>query len=165
MIVVVHCSIVSYSLRPRGLQHPRLPCPSPSPRVCSNSCPLSQWCHFNHLTLCHPLVLLSSVFPSIRVFSSELALCIRGPKYWSFNFSISPSNEYLRLISFRMDWFDLLAVQGTLKSLLQHHISKASISLVLSLLYSPTLTPIHDSWKNHSFDYYNLCWQNNASAF
>ena len=81
----------------------------------------------NHLILCHPLFLLSSIFPSIRVSSSESALCIRWPKYWSFSFSISPSNEYSELISFRMDWLDLLTVQGTLKSLLQHHSSKASI--------------------------------------
>ena len=81
----------------------------------------------NHLILCHPLLLLPLIFPSIRVFSSESVLCIRWPKYWSFSFSISPSNEYSGLISFRMDWLDLLAVQGTLKSLLQHHCSKASI--------------------------------------
>ena len=81
----------------------------------------------NHLILCHPLLLLPSIFPSIRVFSNESALCIKGPKYWSFSFSISPSNEHPGLISFRMDWLDLLAVQGTLKSLLQHHSSKASI--------------------------------------
>ena len=81
----------------------------------------------NHLILCRPLLLLLSIFPSIRVFSSESALCIRWPKYWSFSFSISPSNEHPGLISFRMDWLDLLAVQGTLKSLLQHHSSKASI--------------------------------------
>src|SRR5574337_1322787 len=81
----------------------------------------------NHLILCLPLLLLPSIFPSIRVFSSELVLCIRWPKYWGFSFSISPSNEYSGLISFRMDWFVLLAVQGTLKSLLQHHSSKASI--------------------------------------
>ena len=81
----------------------------------------------NHLILCHPLLLLPSIFPSIRVFSSESVLCIRWPNYWSFSFSINPSNEYSGLISFRMDWFDLLAVQGTLKSLLQHHSSKASI--------------------------------------
>ena len=81
----------------------------------------------NHLILCHPLLLLPSIFPSIRVFSNELVLCIRWPKYWSFSFSISPSNEYSELISFRIDWFDVLAVQGTLKSLLQHHSSKASI--------------------------------------
>ena len=81
----------------------------------------------NHLILCHPLLLLPSIFPSIRVFSKESVLCIRWPKYWSFSFSMSPSNEYSGLISFRIDWFDLLAVQGTLKSLLQHRTSKASI--------------------------------------
>ena len=93
-------------------------------RVCSNSCPLSLWCN-NHLILCHPLLLLPSVFASIRVFSNESAFWIRWPKYWSF--SIRPSNEYSGFVSFRIDWFDLLAVQGTLKSLLQHHNSKASI--------------------------------------
>ena len=81
----------------------------------------------NHLILCHPFLLLPSIFPSIRVFSNESVLCIRWPKYWGFSFSISPSNEYSELISFRMDWFDLFAVQGTLKSLLQHHSSKASV--------------------------------------
>ena len=86
----------------------------------------------NHLILCHPLLLLPWIFPSIRVFSSESALCIRWPKYWSFSFSISPSKEHPGLISFRMDWLDLLGVQGTLKSLLQHHSSKASILLLLS---------------------------------
>ena len=96
----------------------------------------------NHLILCHPLLLLPSIFPSIRVFSNESVLHMRWPKYWSFSFSISPSNEYSGLISFRMDWLDLLAVQGTLKSLLQYHNSKAS-----SFLYSPTLTSIHDYWK------------------
>ena len=105
----------------------------------------------NHLILCHPLLLLPSIFSSIRVFSNESALWIRWPKYWSFNFSISPSNKYSRLISFRIDWFDLLAVQGTLKSLLHHHSSKAAI-LLFSLLYGPTLTFIHNYWKNHSFD-------------
>ena len=113
---------MSDSLRPHGLQHARLPCPSPFPGACSNSV-----MPFNHLILCHPLLLLPSVFPSIRVFSSESTLCIRWPKYWSFSFSISPSNEYSRFVSFRIDWLDLLAVQGTLKSLLQHHSSKASI--------------------------------------
>ena len=103
----------------------------------------------NHLILCRPLLLLSSIFPSIRVFSNESALRIRWPKYWSFSFSISPSNS--GLMFFRMDWLDLLAVQGTLRSLLQHHSSKASILLVLNLLYGLTLTSIHDYWKNHSF--------------
>ena len=88
----------------------------------------------NHLILCHPLLLLPSIFPSIRVFSNERALCIRGPKYWSFNFKTSPSNEYSGLISFRMTWLDLLAVQGTLKSLLQHHSSKAPILQYSSFL-------------------------------
>ena len=102
-------------------------------------------------SLC-PLLLLPSIFPSIRVFSNESALHIRWPKYWSFSFNISPSNEHSGLISFRMDWLDLLAVQGTLKSLLQHHSSKASILRCSAFLYSPTLTSIHDHWKNHSLE-------------
>ena len=106
----------------------------------------------NHLILRHPLLLLPSTFPSIKVFSNESALHIRWSKYWSFSFSISPSNEYSGLISFRIDWFDLLAVQKPLKSLHQHHSSKASNSPVLSFLYSPTLTSIHNYWRNHSFD-------------
>ena len=105
-------------------------------------------CH--HFILCHPLLLLPSIFPSLRVFSNESVLWIRWTRYWNFSFSISLSNEYSGLISFRIDWYDL-AVQETLKSLLQHHTSKASSS-VLSFLYSPTLTSIHDYWKNHSFD-------------
>ena len=102
-----------------------------------------------------PLLLLTPIPPSIRVFSSDSVLHIRWTKYWSFSFSISPSNKYSGLISFRIDWFDLLAVQGTLKSLLQQF--EIISSLVLSLLYSPTLTSIHDFWKNHSFDYSDLC--------
>ena len=101
----------------------------------------------NHLILCHPLLLLPPIPPSIRVFSNESALRIRWPKYWSFSFSISPSNEHPGMISFRMDWLDLLAVQGTLKSLLQHHSSKASI-----LLCSAFFTVHHDHRKNHSLD-------------
>ena len=121
------CSVVSDSLQPHEPQHARPPCPSPTPRVHPNPCPLSRWCHPNQLILCHPLLFLPSIFPSIRVFSHESALHIRWPKYWSFSFNISPSNEHPGLISFRMDWLDLLAVQGSLKSLLQHHSSKASI--------------------------------------
>ena len=119
-------SVASNSLQPHGLQHARLPCPSPTPRVYSNSCPLSQWCHPTISSSASPSP-PTSIFPSIRVFSNELVLCIRWPECWSFSFSISPSNEHPGLISFRMDWLDLLALQGTLKSLLQHHFSKASI--------------------------------------
>ena len=100
----------------------------------------------SHLILCHPLLLPPSIFPNNRIFSSELVLHIRSPKYWSCSFTISPSNEYSGLISFRMNWFDLRAAQGTLNSLLQHHSSKGSI------LQHSTLTSIHDHWKNHSFD-------------
>ena len=116
---------MSDSLWPHGLQHGRPPCPSPTPGVYSNSCPLSWWCH--------PTISSSvshsppSIFSSIRVFSNESVPHIRWPKYWSFSFNISPSDEHPRLISFRMDWLDLLAVQGTLKSLLQQHSSKVSI--------------------------------------
>ena len=105
----------------------------------------------NHLILCHPLIFLSLIFLSIRVFSNESVIRIRWPKYWSFSFSISPSNEYSGLISFRMDWLYLLAVQGTLKSLLQHHNSKASI-LRCSAFFIVQLSCIHDYWKNHSLD-------------
>ena len=111
----------------------------------------------NHLTLCHPLLLLSSIFPSIRVFLNGSALHIKWPKYWSF--SISPSNEHPGLISFRMDWFDLLAVQGTLKSLLQHHNSKASI-FQHSAFFVVQLSHLHmTNGKNHSFDYTDFCQQ------
>ena len=119
------CSVVSKPLWSHRLQDTRLPCPSPTPRAYSMSIEVVM--PSNHLILCHPLLLPPSIFPSIRVSSNESVLCIRWPKNWSFSFSISPSNEYSWLISFRMDWLDLLAVQGTLKSLLQHYSSKASI--------------------------------------
>ena len=117
---------MSDSLWPHGLEHARLPSPSPSPRVSSNSCLWNQWCHptilsfVTHFSSCLQSFLASGAF-------QMSVLCIRWPKYWSFSFSISPSNEYSKLISFRIDWFDLLADQETLKSLLQHHSSKASI--------------------------------------
>ena len=114
-------SVVYSSLRPHEPQHARPPCPSPTPRVHSNSCTSSRWCHPAML----PLLLLPPTLPSIRVFSNESTLRMRWPKYWSFSLSISPSNEHPGLISFSMDWLDLLAVQVTLKSLLQHHSSKA----------------------------------------
>ena len=104
---------------------------------------------FRHFILCCPLLLLSPILPSIMVFFNESTLRMRWPKYWSFSFSIIPSKEHPGLISFRMDWLDLLVVQGTLKSLLQHHSSKASI-LQCSAFFSPTLTSIHDYWKNYS---------------
>ena len=117
----------------------------------------------SHLIFCCPLV-LPSIFPSIRVFSNESVLRIRRPKYWSFGFSISPSNGYSGLISFRIDCLDRLAARETLRSLLQHHSSKVSV------LWSPAffmvqLTSIHDYWKNHSFDYTDLCQESNVSAF
>ena len=106
----------------------------------------------NHLMLCRPILLLPSIFPTIEDFSNESVLHIRWPKYWNFSFSISSSNEYSGLISFRIDWFDLRAVQGALQSSPAPQFESIS-SLVLSLLYRPTLTSIHDCWKNHSFDY------------
>ena len=118
------CSVTEscLTLWPHGLQHARLPCPSQSPRVCLNSCQLSQWCHPTISSFVNPFSPFP-VFPSIKVFSNESALCIRWPKYWNFSFSISLSNKYSGLISLRIDWFNLLAVQG----LLQHHNLKASI--------------------------------------
>ena len=114
----------------------------------------------NHLILCDPLLLPPSTFPRTRVFFSESVLHIRWPKYWSFSFSIIPSNEYSGLISFGMDWLDLLAVQGTLESFRTPQ-SKSINSLALSFLYGPTLTSIHNYWKNHRFDQTDLCWQSN----
>ena len=143
-------SVVSNSLWPHESQHTRPPCPSPTPRVYPNLCPSSRWCHPT-ISSCRSLFLLPSIFPSIRVFPNELALCIRWPKYWSFSFNINPTNEHPGLISFRMDWLDLLAVQGTLKSSPKPQFKRTN-SLVLTFLYSSTLTSTHDYWKNHSFD-------------
>ena len=144
VLLLFFCQVLTNSLWPHEIQHTRLLCLSPSPGACSYSCPLSRWCHQPS----HPLsslLLPPSIFPSIRVFSNELALCIRWPKYWRFRFNISLSNEHPGLISFRMDWLDLLAVQVPLKSLLQHHSSKASIlwcsvffTIQLSHPYMPT---------------------------
>ena len=117
----------------------------------------------SHLILCCPVFRLHSVFLSIRVFSNELALSIRWPKYWNFSFSLSPSKEYSGLISFRIDCFDLPAVRGTLKRSPAPQ-SESISSLVLSLLHGPTLTSVHDYWKNHSFDYADLCWQSDVCA-
>ena len=122
---------------------------------------LSWWYLSNHFILCC-LFLLLSIFSSIKDFSNESILHIWWPKYWSFSFSISLSDEYSGLTSLKIDWFDFLAVQRTLKSLLQHHSLKA-LTLVLSLLYSPALTSLHDYWKNHNFDYTDPCRQNDVS--
>ena len=139
LLLFFSCSVISDFLWPQGLQHPRLPCPSPFPGACSDMSlngheSIESVMPSNHLILCHPLILLPSIFPSIRAFSNELAFHIRWPKYWSFSFSISTSNEYSGLISFRIDWLDFLAVQGTLKNLLQQHSLKVSNSSALSLL-------------------------------
>ena len=135
------------------------------PVLCSDSFPLSQWCHPTISSSCCPLLLLPSIFPRIRVFSNELALHIRWPKYWSFSFNTSPSDEYSGLMSFSIDWFDLLAVQGTLLRVFSVPQFESVSSSVLSLLYYPTLTSIHDYWKNHSFDYIDLCRQSDVTAF
>ena len=118
---------MSDSLQPHGLQHTRLLCPPLSPRVCSDSCLLSQWCYLTISFSAAPFSFCLQSFPATGSFPSELVLCIRRPRYWSFSFSISPFNEYSGLFSYRIDCFDLLTVQGTLKSLLQHHNSKTSI--------------------------------------
>ena len=144
---------MSDSLRPHGLQHTRLFCPSLTPQVCTNSCPLSQWCFLTISSSASPFSSCPQFFPNYRVFSNESDLCIRWPKYWSFSFSISLSSEYSGLISFRIHWFDLLAVQRTFKSLLQHYSSKVSILwcsafFMVQLLYlCMTARKNHERWK------------------
>ena len=170
LLLMFSHSVVCDSLWPHRLQQARPPCPSPTPGAFSNSCPLSQWCHPTILILCHPLFLLPSIFPRIRVFSSELALHIRQPKYWSFSFSTSPSNGYSGLISFKIDFFQDWLVWSPCSSGDSQESSptpqfKSINYLALSFLYGTTLTSIHDSWKKHSFDYTGLCWQSNVSAF
>ena len=145
------CSVVTNSLWPHESQHARPPCPSPTPSSPKLMC-IKSVMPSSHLILCHPLLLLPPIPPSIRVFSNESTLCVRWSKYWSFSLSISPSNEHPGLISFRMDWLDLLAVQGALKSLLQHHSSKASI-LWHSAFFTVQLShPYMTTGKNHNLD-------------
>ena len=151
-------SVVSDSLRPHE-QHHQASLSITSSWSLLKLMPIELVMPSSHLSLCHPLLLLPPIPPSLTVFSNESTLRMRWPKYWSFSFSISPCNEHPGLISFRMDWLDLLAVQGTLKSLLQHHTSKASI------LQCSAFFTIHDHWKNHSLDQMDLCWQSNVSAF
>ena len=158
------CSVESNSLWPHELQNARPPCPSLTPGVYSNPCPLSRWCHPAISSSVIPFSSCPRPLPASGTFFNESTLHMRWPKYWSFNFSTSPSNEYPGLISFRMGWLDLLAVQRTLKSLLQHHSSKTSI-FQRSAFFTVQLTSIHDHWKNHSLDQKDLWWQSNASAF
>jgi len=143
-------SFLSNSLWLHELQHTRLPCPPPTPRVYPNPCPLSQWCHPAISSSVVPFSSCPQSFPASGSFPMS-QLSASGSQNWSFSFNISPSNEHPGLIPFRMDRLDLLAVQGTLKSLL-HHQLKSINSLALGFLYSPTLTSIHDYWKNHSLD-------------
>ena len=157
-------SVMSDSLWPCESQHTRPPCASPTPRVHSNSCPSSQWCH----PASHPLSSPSPLAPNPsqhQSFSNESALCMRWPKYWSFSFSIIPSKEIPGLISYRMDWLDLLAVRGTLKSLLQHHSLKALI-LRRSAFFMVQLSHLYITTgrTNHTFDCTHLCQQSNVSV-
>ena len=149
LLLLFSCSIMSDSLWLHGLQHTRLACLSLTPGACSNSCPLSRWCHPTISSFV--FLLLPSIFSSIGVFSNEVALCIKRPKYWNFSFSISPSNEYSRLIPSALT--DLISLQSKglsrvfISTVQKHQFLKASI-----FLYGLNLTSIHDYWKNHSFD-------------
>ena len=154
------CSVVFDSLQPHELQHARLLYPPLSPGVCSNSCPLSRWCHPTISSSVVPFLSSSQSFPASGSFP---VIPIRWPKCWRF--IISPSNEYSGLISFRIDWFAILAVQGTLKSLSPAPQFEGINSSMLSLLYGPTPTSIHDYWKNHSFDSRHGCSPNEPCPF
>ena len=159
---------MSNSLKPYGLQHTRLSCPSLSPGACSNSRPLSRWCHSTVSFSSIPLACSQSFpawrsFPMSQFFTSNESVLHKWPKYWSFSFGINRSNEYSELISFRIDWFDLLAVQVMLKSLQNQFESINSVDL--SLLYGRILTSVHDHWKNCSFDYMDLCQQSYVFVF
>ena len=155
---------MSDSLRPHGLQHARPPCPSLTPRIYQNPCPLSWWCHPTISSHVIPFNSCLQSFPASGVFSNESALHIRWSKIWSFNFNISPSNEHPGLISFRMDWLDLLAVQRTLKSLLQHHSSKASILWCSAFFIVQLSHPYMTTGKTIALTRW-LCWQSNISFF
>ena len=156
--------VMSNSSQPHGLQYTRLLCLPLSPGAFSNSCPLSRWCHPTILSSVAPFSSCLQSFPAKDLFQ-WVGSRIRWPKNWSFHFSISPSNEYSGLISFRMDRFDHLAVLGTLRESSPAPQFKSTNSSALSLLYGPTLTSGHDYWKNHSFDDMDLCQQGDVSAF
>ena len=159
---------MSNSLRSHGLEHAKLPCPSPSPRVCSNSCPLSRWCHPTFSSVI-PFSSCLQSFPASGSFLMSWLFASHGQSTWaSASFSVNPSKQCSGLIAFRSDWFDLLAVHRTPKSLLQHHSSKASVlqcSAFFMVHPYTTLTSVHDCWKNHIFDYMDFRWQSNVSAF
>ena len=159
--------VTSSSLQPHGLQHARLPCPSLSPGVCSDSCPWSWWCHptISSSVFRRPLLLLPSMFPSIRIFSNESALCIRWPKYWRFGFSTSPSNEYSGLI-FLWDWlvWSPCCLRDSQQSSPAPQFESINSS-ALSFFLMPTLTSVHDYWKHHSFNYTDLYQQSDVFAF
>ena len=146
-LVQFSCSVVSDSLWPCEPRHARSPCPSPTPGVYPNSCALSQWCHLTIFILCCPFLLLPSIFPNIRVFSNESALHIKWPKYWSFSFNISPTNEYSGLISFRMDWLDLLAVQGTLRVFSNTTVQKYHLLSIVKLLLEKSERMAFKRWN------------------
>ena len=160
-MMVLNRQVVSYSLPSHGPQDARLSCPSLSPGVCQSSCLLNRRCH----PTTSPSVAsfpLSSIFPGIRVFYNKSAPLIRWPKYWSFSFSISPSHEHSGLISFRIDWFDLLPAQGILKRLLQHHNSKASV-LWLSTFFMAPLSHLYMTIRKTIA--LTVCWKSDVSAF
>ena len=140
--------VVSNSLRSHEPQHTRPPCPSPTPGVYPNSCPLSWWCHPTISSSVIPFFSCLQSFSASGSFSNKSVLHIRWPKYWSFSFNITPSNEYSGLISFRMDWLDLLAVQGTLKSLLQHHSSKASLNFGAKIMQRQGKSKLYIDFKH-----------------
>ena len=154
---------MSDSLRPHGLQHTRLPITSSWRLLKLMS--IESVIPSNRLILCHPLLLLPSIFPSIRVFSNELVLCIRWPKYWSFSFSIIVSNEYSAFISFRIDWFDFLVVQGTLKNFIQNHNSKVSVLWHSAFFMVQLLHPYMTTGKTIALTHMDLCRPSNVSAF
>ena len=161
VVVVVWLLSHVRSLQPHGLQHFRLPCASPSPRVCSNSCPLSQWCYPTVSSSVIPFSSCLQSFPAF--FSIELALCIRRSEYWSFSFSNSSSSEHSGLISFRIDWLDLLLSKGLSRVFSGTMIWKHRFFDTQPSLRSNT--SVYDYWRNHSFDYMDLCWQSDGSAF
>ena len=154
---------MSDSLQPRGLQHTRLPCPSPTPGACSNSYPSNWSCHPTISSSVIPFSSCLQCFPASGVFSNESVLRIRWPKYWSFTFSTSPSNEFWGLISIKTDWLLSLQSKDTQESSPTPQFKSINFS-TLSLPYGPSLTSVYDYWKNHNFDYMDICQQSNVSA-